>query len=379
MGKLHNLRGFGILIVTLLLAAPVVVLADASKLAVGDVISVAVDGEKDLSKPYQINKDGCIAMSMVGPVKVLDLNTSDASAVVTKALDKVLVNPQVTIAYLERAKMQVFVVGQVAKKGLVEIGVGDRVLQALAQAGYDDTADLSHVDIRRGDEIIDLDLTKYLDGKDLSVNRELQSGDTVVVDRVDMTGTVMITGQVTKTGPLPIKRGMTFREAMGLTGGVTIEANTEKITIKREGSPDPIPVSYEAAMAGDPSADLLIQPGDTINVAQLETNFFTVLGGVGRPGPYPLKGKLTISEAIGVAGGAIPNLGDMRKVQIMHAVGPEGKPTETAMIDLTKVIKGTAQEPLVKRGDVIYVTEHKSKPNLLQILQSIMPFGWLFR
>jgi len=372
-------RRFLLLVSALLVFAPTACWADGSKLAIGDVIGVTVDGEKDLTKPYQINNDGCITVSMIDAVKVAGLNTSDASAVLTKALDKVLVNPQVTVAYMERAKMQVFVVGQVTKRGLVDVGVGDRVLQALAQAGYDDTADLSHVNIRRGDEIIDLDLTKYLSGQDLSVNRELQSGDTVVVPRTDMVGTVMVLGQVTKVGAVPLKRAMTFREVMGLIGDVTVEADTDKITVKREGQAEDIQVNYKSAMQGDPSADIAIQPGDTIWVPQIETSFFTVIGGVNRPGQYPLKGKLTLSEAVGVAGGATPNLGDLRKVQIMHAGGTDLKSMDTTTIDLTKVIKGTLQEPLIKRGDVIYVTEHKQKANILQILQSIMPFGWLFR
>ena len=373
------IRRFLLLISALLVLAPAACWADGSRLAIGDVINVTVDGEKDFTKPYQVNKDGCITVSMIDPVKVAGLNTSDASAVLTKALGKVLVNPQVTVAYIERAKMQVFVVGQVTKRGLIDVGVGDRVLQALAQAGYDDTADLSHVNIRRGDEIIDLDLTKYLTGQDLSVNRELQSGDTVVVPRTDMAGTVMVLGQATKVGAVPIKRAMTFREVMGLIGDVTVEADTDKITIKREGQPEDIKVNYKAAMQGDPSADIAIQPGDTIWVPQIETSFFTVLGGVNRPSQYPLKGKLTLSEAVGLAGGATPNLGDLRKVQVMHAGGTDLKTMVTDQVDLTKVIKGQVQDPLVKRGDVIYVTEHKKKANILQILQSVMPFGWLFR
>ncbi|MHB9036800.1 MAG: SLBB domain-containing protein [Armatimonadota bacterium] len=354
-------------------------LADGSKLAVGDVIDVSVDGEKQFSKSYQINGAGCAVLPMVDAVKIEGLNTSDASAEITKALKSVLVNPQVTVSFIERARMQVFVVGQVNKPGLVEIGVGDRVLQALAQAGYNDTADLSHVNIRRGDEIIDLDLTKYLSGEDLTANKGLQSGDTVVVSRVDMIGTVTALGQVNKSGSIPLKRNMTFREAMGLIGGITVEADPEKITVKREGVAEPILIKYDEAMAGDPTADVALQPGDTIYVPEIEVSYFTVLGGVNRPGQYPLNGKLTVSEAVGLAGGAAINVGDMREVKIMHASGPEGKVGDTATVDLTKVIRGTADEPLVKRGDLIYVKEHKQKPNLWNAIQSLSPLWWLFR
>lgn len=358
---------------------PMMAVADGSKLAIGDVIDVVVDGEKDFSKHYQINGDGCILMPMVNSVKVEGLNTSDASSEITKALNHVLVNPQVSVSFVERAKMQVFVVGQVNKRGLVEIGVGDRVLQALAQAGYDDTADLSHVNIRRGDEIIDLDLTKYLSGEDLTANRQLESGDTVVVSRVDMIGSIMASGQVTKVGSIPLKRDMTFREAMGLIGGITVEADPEKITVKREGIAEPIKIDYEKAMAGDPTADIALAPGDTIYVPEIEVAYFTIWGGVNKPGQYPLKGKLTLSECIGLAGGAVANVGDLRSVKIMHASGPEGKVGDSMTVDLTKFINGSADEPTVKRGDVIYVTEHKQKPNLWNALQTLSPLWWIFR
>jgi protein involved in polysaccharide export with SLBB domain len=367
------------LVFALVVLVASVACSDGSRLAIGDVIQVAVDGERDLSKSYQINKDGCITMSQVNPVKLVDLNTSEAEFEITRALSTILVNPQTTVTYTVGARLQVFVVGQVTRRGAVEIGVGDKVMQALSMAGYDDTADLSRVNIRRGDQIINLDLRKYLSGQDLAVNAELKSNDTVVVPRMDMVGLVMVLGQATKVGPVPLKEGMTFREVMGLIGGTTVEADMEKITIKRNGIADPIPVKYKQAMDGDPTADVALQPNDTIYIPQIETAFFTVLGGVSRPGQYPLKGKLTLSEAIGLAGGAVPNLGDLRKVQLMRPAVGDAKAPSTVTIDLVKVIKTAAEETLVKRGDVIVVAQHKDKTNVLQVLQTLMPFGWLFR
>lgn len=368
---------------TLVLAAAAILalcagaLADGSKLAPGDIIGVTVDGEKEFSKAYQINNDGRITMPMLDPVSVAGLNTSDAAAAITAALGAVLVNPQVSVVFVERAKMQVFVVGQVKRPGLVEVGVGDRVIQALAQAGYDDTADLSHVTVRRADQVIEVDVGKYLAAQDLQVNVELRSGDTIVVPAADMIGKVMVLGQVSKVGSVPLKRGMTFREAMGLIGGVTVEADTEKITVKREGLSEPLRVEYKRAMDGDPSADIALQPGDTIYVPQIETAFFTVMGGVNRPGQYPLKGKLTLSEAIGVAGGPAPEIGDLRKVQLMRA-SADPAAADTVNVDVTKVMERAVPDPLVQRGDVIYVAQHRKRTNIFQAIQSILPFAWLF-
>lgn len=352
--------------------------ADGSKLAAGDIIMLSVDGEKDLSKQYQIDSNGCVTISNISPVSVRDMSTSEASAAITKGLLNVMVNPQVSVSFVERAKMQVFVVGQVKTPGLISVGVGDKVVQALAQSGYDDTADLAHVSVRRGDKATTLDLTHYLSGQDLGVNIELQSGDTVVVPALDANGTVMILGQVARTGKIPLKQGMTFREAMGFIGGVAMDADTDKITIKREGSTDLIKVDYTLAMAGDPTADRALQPSDTIYVPQLETAFFTVMGGVMKPGPYPLKGKVTLSEAVGMAGGAAPDRGDLGKISITQA-SETGKPGKIVNVNLTKVIASAGEDPIVHRGDLIFVAEKKRGANVLQVIQSLVPFVWLFR
>ena len=146
----------------------------------------------------------------------------------------------------------------------------------------------------------------------------LKSGDTIVVPNVGFVGSVLVTGQVGKVGAIPVSKGTTFREVMGLAGGVTVDADTEKITVKREGLADPISMNYKRAMDGDPTADIALQPGDTMYVPEIETSYYTVMGGVNRPGQYPLKRKLSLSEAIGEAGGPDPNVGDMRKVQLVR-------------------------------------------------------------
>jgi len=360
-------------------AFPVAGLCDGARLAPGDVVGVTIDGEADLTKAYQISRDGTLKLPMIDPVRITGMDTLDAAVVLTEALKKVLVNPRVTVVFVDRSKMQVYVLGQVRKAGLMDVAIGDRVLQALSQAGYDDTSDLSNVSIRRGEQVITCNLNKYLTAEDLSANAELQSGDTIVVKRADVAGMVLVLGQVAKVGSVPIKQGMTFREVMGLIGGVTVEADTSNISVKRSGSGEIIKLDYTNAMAGDPLSDIALQPGDTVYIPQLETAFFTVMGGVNRPGQYPLKGKLTLSEAIGLAGGPAPGVGDMRQVTVSRPPEAGSTSGESMNVNLTSMIAKGGEQPVVKRGDVIFVAQHKSKTNVWQVMQSILPFGWLFR
>lgn len=351
--------------------------ADGSKLTRGDIISVTVDGEKDFTRNYQIDSLGFITMPMIKRLSVVDMSASDAAAVITKALNEILINPQVSVSFVERVKMQVFVVGQVKTPGATQVGDGDRVIQALSQAGYDETADLSKISVRRGDKAIDVNLTKYLKAEDLAANIELQSGDTIVVPPSISAGSVIMTGFVVKTGLLTLKNGMTFRDAIGLSGGVNPEADTEKITIKRESVTDPLHVDYKLAMTGDKSADVELKPGDTIYVPQIETAYFTILGGVQKPGQYPISGKMTLSAGIGLAGGAIPEIGDLRKVTIARNTTP-GKPPKTIVVNLKDAIAGNIEEPVLQRGDVVYVKDRKRPMGIADVLRDVLSMGWIF-
>jgi polysaccharide export outer membrane protein len=131
-------------------------------------------------------------------------------------------------------------------------------------------------------------------------------------------------------------------------------------------------------MDGDPAADLALRPNDTIYVPELETSYFTVLGGVQKPGQYPLKGKMSLSEAIGLAGGAIPQGGDLASVSVTRST-EKGKPGQTIKVNLKDVIAKAEEQPIVQRGDVVYVKEKKPPTPWMQVLGALTPLGyWLF-
>ncbi len=353
--------------------------ADASALEVGDRITVAVPGDEDFSKVYELDAQGNILMPRgVGLVNLLGKNTSEASEIICDIMKKYLVNPTAVVTFMERAKMRVFMVGAVSKTGLLEIGKGDRVVQAIASAGYGESADLERVSVQRGDQVINIDLTKYISGEDLLCNIELQSNDTVVVPKKIDYGSVMVLGQVAKIGEVPLKtETMTFREIMGRIGGVTIEADTSGITVKRGETEETIPINYKAAMEDDPAANILLSDGDTIFVPQQETHFVTVIGAVPHSGQYPLKVRLTLSEVLGLAGGITKETAKISEVRITHN-NIDGTLGETNVYDVAKILEGEADDPLLTRGDLIFVP-HKKKTVLQTftgVLSAISPLRW---
>ena len=368
-----------ILAAVLTVAGAVALYADASALEVGDRITVAVPGDEEFSKVYELDAQGNILMPRgVGLVNLLGKNTSEASEIVCEIMKKYLVNPTAVVTFMERAKMRIFMVGEVKRTGLLEIGKGDRVVQAIASAGYGDNTDLSRVTVQRGEQVINIDLTKYISGEDLLCNIELQSNDTVVVAKKIDYGSVMVLGQVNKIGEVNLKtETMTFREIMGLIGGVSIEADTTGITVKRGETEETLLVDYKAAMEDDPAANILLSDGDTIFVPQQETYTVTIIGAVPHSGQFPIKTRLTLSEVIGLAGGITKETAKISEVRITHN-NIDGTLGETNTYDMAKILEGQADDPVLARGDLIFVP-HKKKTVLqtfTSVLRDVSPLRW---
>ena len=119
-------------------------------------------------------------------------------------------------------------------------------------------------------------------------------------------------------------------------------------------------------MTGAGPDDLVrLRRGDIVVVPEMpEPGFFIVMGSVGAPGSYPLVGangnrKLTLIEGIAKAGGF--NRSASKNRVSLRRVDPQTQATKTIVVDVDKIIKGTADSAetnvTLQAGDVISVPE----------------------
>ena len=102
--------------------------------------------------------------------------------------------------------------GMVAMPGAYEANAVTRVSQVVAQAGtLDVDASLRNIEVRRDDETVHADLTRYLLLGDNSVNPFLRDGDVVHVP--PRKGSVSAYGSVYRQGPFEFAGGETVAEA----------------------------------------------------------------------------------------------------------------------------------------------------------------------
>lgn len=137
---------------------------------------------------------------------------------------------------------------------------------------------------------------------------------------------------------------------MGLFRAQTVDlADLDHAFLMRKG--DYLPVNFRSLVVeGDTSQDVELQAGDYIYIpSSLEKEIF-VMGEVQMPAALGYINKVTLMEAIALAGGTTFNASS-------RAVVVRGSLSEpyTFFIDINLIFKGMACDFLLKPGDIVYV------------------------
>lgn len=198
---------------------------------------------------------------------------------------------------------------------------------------------------------------------------------------------VAITGAVAKPGTYEMIGPKTLLEMLATAGGLQ-DQGTEKpgdfVQVTRNRSAAGIrktagnPVDGQAPETliidlhqllkkGDMALNVPIRNGDIINIPFAGNAF--VLGAVRRPGTVPVKGKLTVSQAIASSGG-LDTILSTNKVTIVR-YGPDGQP-ETFQVNMKRVIAQQEPDILLKDQDVVFAGEGQIRKALL-IFREMVP------
>jgi len=117
-----------------------------------------------------------------------------------------------------------------------------------------------------------------------------------------------------------------------------------------------IKVNLRELRGGDMRQNIVVRPGDDIQVPLNVLGLFYMRGEVARPGPYNLTGeKMTLKRAIATAGPMMPTAWPSR-CEVTRFVGENRE--VTYRVNLEKLFAGAAPDVLLKPGDLISVGTH---------------------
>jgi polysaccharide export outer membrane protein len=246
------------------------------RIAEEDILKVNVWGEPELRDiQMQVTPDGKVNLPYLGDLMVVGLTQVQLTKIIAQKFEdaQILLDPkiQVSILGLHRPRMRVF--GEVSRPGDIEFKDGDRILDALAQAGsYTQNALLEKATLthKGADSTIPIDLRKMLHG-DLKQNYPLQKGDSLYIPQEDYQNKFYVFGQVYKPGIYSLREKTTLLNAISLAGGPT-ERGILRSTIVVRGDPaKPERVQCNLTRLfdkGDLSQDISLQSGDVVIVPE---------------------------------------------------------------------------------------------------------------
>jgi polysaccharide export outer membrane protein len=295
----------------------------------GDPLNVTVIGEPDLSNTYVVDADGNIQMPYVSKIHVGGLSPDDAQTLIQTKLSAIYTSPQVQLTRNGLGGISVTVVGAVSREGTQALRRDAHLNDVIQLASPTSDADLKHVNITHGlpgerHSTDTVDLSTFLNAGDVNGNPTLRDGDSVFVPKSTLTThSVSITGEVAHPGRYDIAENATVFDLITLAGGLTASADPTATYIQPEDSTTAIPFNYTTAAQNPSSIELnpILKDGDQIVVPLvLSSPTYAITGAVLRPGEYPLKGQISLLEAISAAGG-LENYARASKTKITRMTG----------------------------------------------------------
>jgi polysaccharide export outer membrane protein len=170
---------------------------------------------------------------------------------------------------------------------------------------------------------------------------------------------VAVSGAVKKPDTYEMLGGKTLLEMISLAGGLDRDLGDQIIIFRQSatGGTDRIQVDLERLVYdADPALNLPVMPGDIIYVPTVEKVRIFVTGAVRTPNVFevPRSEPVTVLRAITLAGGTTDRASE-RKIQIIRT-GEDGA-RQTIEVDLRKVKRGKAEDPVLQKDDLVLVPE----------------------
>ena len=210
-------------------APPAMRSSSGYRIGVGDVVTVSVYKNADLSGEFPVAHDGTIDLPLVGPVPASGVTDTELAARIAAVLDRdFLIDPQVSVSIKTYQSQWVYVTGVVTRAVRIPLTPGMTMKDALSEAGVA-LSPGQVVALTRAagsGETIVLN-AEALDAADCPAPRD---GDVLTVSEPSY---VFVQGEVRRPGRLPLTPGLTLLQAIAMSEGLTDWANKKEVTILR--------------------------------------------------------------------------------------------------------------------------------------------------
>lgn len=150
-----------------------------------DVLHVSVWKEPELTNTLPVRADGMISMPLLNDVQAAGLTPMQLAASITEKLKKYVSDPRVTVIVTQINSQRIYVTGEVARSGAMNLTPNMTVLQALSSAGFTQFANTKSIYVLRTEgrqqKRYPVNYKRLIKGEVPEENIRLKPGDTIVV------------------------------------------------------------------------------------------------------------------------------------------------------------------------------------------------------
>ncbi len=336
--------------------APVVAAQGSRPLQTGDVLGIEVAGEPTISGQYTVQPPGMIILPMAGEIQVSGLTAPELAGVLTRRLERYVVEPMVRVTLVSGIPRLVHIVGYVSRPGLYPFDQAPTVLALLAAAGgVSPMGDLASAVLYRDGKPRKLAPEGLLAGDMLPEDLLLKQGDTLVIPEQTVNA-VLVVGAVQRPGAVPLQKANNIAHTILLSGGPTDAADLAQAYILR--GDECIEVNLKGLMGDVPESEQLwgsqisLQADDVIVVpSSTGRDPIYVAGRVTNPGAYPSAQAKTMLSLWSLVGSALPDA-NLRNCTIL-------RDEETISVDIEALVNqgDMSQNVALEPGDKVIVPE----------------------
>jgi polysaccharide biosynthesis/export protein len=316
----------------------------------GDIISVTVIGEPELTGQYAVREDGQIIFPILGATKVIGYTPTQLADQMTEMLRKFVLKPIVAVTTLAGMPRIASIMGEVVRSGVYDLRSAPTLLALLSLAGGTaPMGDITQAVLVRKGEIVRL-IPDGATGPKIPRNIPLEPGDSIYVPSRELKA-VMVMGAVRAPGPMAAAENVTAGRAVLMSGGPLPEGDAAAAYVLRAGKQLPIDLS-PFTQANPPTGevkDMPLEAGDILVIPNRSDATIYVAGEVKLSGPLPYVRAPLASAAVALAGGLTENANGREAYILRHG--------QKTPVDLQSVLQeGKAEaDQAMQPGDVLVI------------------------
>ena len=407
-------------------ASPVSVPADptllsTTKIEPGFLLRVEVGDEAQLTGEYNVDAQGAIHFTLADEqgkhkeewsVKVGQKTAEEATLLVAESLKAYIRQPNAHVILLKRPRLHVEMAGTGCKPGLLELPLDARLSDVMFVCKQNaDYAHLLLVRKRRGGDkattapaaavktvadggaanegentpatrALTINFEDYQQGQS-GDDPKLEDGDKIYIQMKPpetpehALRTVRVVGEVGREVDIPLAPGMTVKDALTRAGGLKDTADPNNIRLHRGESGKDYELQAAGIQGEDAKINMVLESGDYLIAYKRDLSMRWGIDGevmAANVFPYVPGFKMTITKAVGVAGGltkkAEHHRGVLRKGYLIN-------PTKTRDIifDYDAIKNKKQQDFEVEAGDVVVILQRQHRPT---IWQKLLPLALKF-